>query len=135
MTKLTNRRIFLRGLGGACVAAPFLSTLSGRGVKAQTVDPMGGPIDPVANVTFSEDNVKTISTPLQLMEEIGKGPLAKRIYAEKWVSFTTGRQPNGNDRCTVDGLHSSLAMDGYTVLHLLADLTQADSFRLRTREN
>ncbi len=30
-----NRRIFLRGLGGACVAAPFLSSLGGRGVKAQ----------------------------------------------------------------------------------------------------
>src|SRR5215510_6825564 len=30
-----NRRIFLRGLGGACVAAPFLSSLQGRSVKAQ----------------------------------------------------------------------------------------------------
>ena len=30
-----NRRIFLRGLGGACVAAPFLSSLAGRGVRAQ----------------------------------------------------------------------------------------------------
>src|SRR5690349_15093265 len=28
MTKPMNRRIFLRGLGGACVAAPFLSTLA-----------------------------------------------------------------------------------------------------------
>jgi len=35
MTKHMNRRIFLRGLGGAVVAAPFLSSLSGRGVKAQ----------------------------------------------------------------------------------------------------
>jgi hypothetical protein len=34
MAGLINRRIFLRGLGGACVAAPFLGTLSGRGVKA-----------------------------------------------------------------------------------------------------
>jgi hypothetical protein len=30
-----NRRIFLRGLGGACVAAPFLGSL-GRGARAQT---------------------------------------------------------------------------------------------------
>ena len=34
---MLNRRIFLRGLGGACVAAPFLSSLSARGVKAQAV--------------------------------------------------------------------------------------------------
>jgi hypothetical protein len=31
-----NRRIFLRGLGGAVVAAPFLSSLAERGVKAQS---------------------------------------------------------------------------------------------------
>jgi hypothetical protein len=31
----STRRIFLRGLGGACVAAPFLGSLSGRGLKAQ----------------------------------------------------------------------------------------------------
>jgi hypothetical protein len=36
MTKSINRRIFLRGLGGAVVAAPFLSSLAERGVKAQT---------------------------------------------------------------------------------------------------
>jgi hypothetical protein len=30
-----HRRIFLRGLGGACVAAPFLSSLGGRDVRAQ----------------------------------------------------------------------------------------------------
>lgn len=34
-----NRRIFLRGLGGACVAAPFLSSLADRGVKAQSAAP------------------------------------------------------------------------------------------------
>jgi hypothetical protein len=34
MTRM-NRRIFLRGLGGACVAAPFLGSLGERRVKAQ----------------------------------------------------------------------------------------------------
>jgi hypothetical protein len=34
-----NRRIFLRGLGGAVVAAPFLSSLTERGVKAQSTAP------------------------------------------------------------------------------------------------
>ena len=32
-----NRRIFLRGLGGAAVAAPFLSSIGERGPKGQTV--------------------------------------------------------------------------------------------------
>jgi hypothetical protein len=35
MTRRTNRRLFLRGLGGACVAAPFLGSLGGRGAKAE----------------------------------------------------------------------------------------------------
>jgi hypothetical protein len=35
VTQLLNRRIFLRGLGGACVAAPFLGSLAGRAARAQ----------------------------------------------------------------------------------------------------
>jgi hypothetical protein len=34
-----NRRAFLRGLGGAVVAAPFLSSVVGRSTKAQSVPP------------------------------------------------------------------------------------------------
>jgi hypothetical protein len=37
MTKHMNRRIFLRGLGGACVAAPFLSSVAERAAKGQAV--------------------------------------------------------------------------------------------------
>ena len=39
MTKHINRRIFLRGVGGAVVAAPFLSSLAERGAKAQSTTP------------------------------------------------------------------------------------------------
>ena len=35
MNKHMNRRIFLRGLGGAVVAAPFLSSVAERAAKAQ----------------------------------------------------------------------------------------------------
>ena len=39
MTKRINRRIFLRGLGGAVVAAPFLGSIGGRAARAQSVAP------------------------------------------------------------------------------------------------
>ena len=39
MTRYLNRRSFLRGLGGACVAAPFLGSIAERGVKAQSASP------------------------------------------------------------------------------------------------
>jgi hypothetical protein len=103
--------------------------------RIQTVDPMGGPIDSSAAVTFADGNVKTMSRAIELMTEIGKGPLARRIYSERWVSFAYGRPANSNDACVVEHLDGKLNQDGYTVLDLLADLTQADAFRLRTREN
>ena len=34
-----NRRLFLRGLGGAAVAAPFLPSLAERSAKAQGTTP------------------------------------------------------------------------------------------------
>ena len=43
MTKHINRRIFLRGLGGAVVAAPFLSSLADRAAKAQSATASGPP--------------------------------------------------------------------------------------------
>ncbi|HKO53025.1 MAG TPA: DUF1552 domain-containing protein [Polyangiaceae bacterium] len=39
MTKHVTRRVFLRGLGGACVAAPFLSSVAERSVQAQALTP------------------------------------------------------------------------------------------------
>ncbi len=109
--------------------------------KWQTVDPRSsgdavtGAIDSTATVNFGDGNVKTISSVRELMEEISRSALAKRIYAERVVSFTTGRLPNPNDECIVDVIDAKLTEDGYGILDLLADLTQADSFRLRVREN
>jgi len=39
MTKSMNRRIFLRGLGGAVVAAPFLGSIGGRNARADAAGP------------------------------------------------------------------------------------------------
>lgn len=101
----------------------------------QTVDPLGGEIDGTADVLFGPETVETISSPRQLMERIAQGEAATRIYAEKLVSFATKRRPNSNDACMVDELDAKLSQDGYTVLNLLADLTQAESFRLRAVGN
>lgn len=101
----------------------------------QEIDPLGGAISGVANVNFGNGNVKEIKSPLELMTEIGTGDGARRNYAQKVVIHTTGRRPNPSDACIVDDLAVNLSEDGYTVLDVLVDLTQADSFRLRTIEN
>ena len=101
--------------------------------KWQTVDPLGGTIDATSDVTFSEGNVVHITSPQQLMQQIATTPQAKEIYAQLWVSYATGRAPNNNDQCLVDDINTKLSTDGYTVLDMLADVTQADSFRLRVQ--
>jgi hypothetical protein len=103
--------------------------------SVQTVDPLGGPIDGTAEVFFSETNTQTITSPLELMNGLAASPEARRRYAERWVTFATGRLPNSNDACVVDSLNAKLAQGGYPILDLFADITQADSFRLRTVGN
>jgi len=98
----------------------------------QNADRMGGDIDGTADVTFADGSVRTISSPLELMQAAAADPVARHLYAEQLVAFFTGRQPNASDACLVDGIATRLAEDGYTMLDLVVDLTQADSFRLRT---
>jgi hypothetical protein len=68
------------------------------------------------------------------MQEIAQTPKARQLYAEAWVAYAFGRTPNANDQCVVDQLNTRLSEKGYGILGLLADLTQADSFRLRVRQ-
>jgi hypothetical protein len=103
----------------------------------QTVDPRGGAIDAAvttATVNFGDGKVLEVTSPVQLMQEIAQTPKARLLYAQAWVSYAFGRAPNGNDRCLVEQLDAELTQAGYGILDLLADLTQADAFRLRVRE-
>lgn len=102
----------------------------------QDIDPLGGPIDSTAEVTFADGSVRTVSSALELMQAITTDHAAQRIYAEKLVAFFTGREPNANDACMVDAIATKLASGGsYSLLDVVVDLTQVDSFRLRTVEN
>ena len=101
----------------------------------QDIDPLGGPIDPVADVTFADGSVRTVGSPLELMQAIADDPVARHLYAQKLVSFFTGREPNANDACMVEDIATKLALDDYRLLEVVVDLTQADSFRLRTVSN
>ena len=104
--------------------------------KWQTTDLRGGAIDAsvtTATVNFGDNVTKEISSPLQLMQEIAKMPKAQELYARAWVAYAFGRNPNANDQCVVDTLKAKLTGTGYSILNLLSDLTQADSFRLRVR--
>ena len=101
--------------------------------KWQTVDQLGGPIDATGMVNFGDGNVQPITSVQQLMQQIAQVPAAQKTYAQYWVAYAYGRAPNQNDQCVADQVSAKLPQNGYTVLNVLADLTQADSFRLRVR--
>ena len=102
--------------------------------KWQTTDRKGDPIDATVTVNFGNGSApQQIANPTDLMKAIAASPKAQELYTQAWVAFATGRQPNGNDKCTVDALKLKLAADGYSILGLLGDLTQSDSFKTRVR--
>jgi hypothetical protein len=103
----------------------------------QDTDPLGGAINSTAEVMFSSvpEVRKTVTSPAELMAEIAKAPNAQRNYVEKFVTFASGRSPNPNDTCIVDQISTGMATPTYTLATMMADYTQADSFRLRTLGN
>jgi hypothetical protein len=67
------------------------------------------------------------------MNGIVNTPNSRAIYAQTWVSFAYGRQPNPQDQCVANQLNTSLGTSGYTIVQLLADLTQSDTFSTRVQ--
>jgi hypothetical protein len=98
----------------------------------QTVDPLGGPIDATATVLFSQTDTHEVTTPLELMQGIAQTPQTRATYVQDLVSYAYGRPPNLSDGCVVDELIAK-SESGQTIVDLLADLTQPDSFRMRVR--
>jgi hypothetical protein len=94
----------------------------------------GAPISTVSSVPLNDQNFVDVSGPADLMRAIAASPEGQRCYAQKWVQFAYERAVNAQDACTVDTLTTKLTSGGYTILNLVADLTQSDSFRLRARE-
>lgn len=90
----------------------------------------GAPIDTSASVLIGEDTVD-VDGPVALSQAIADSPDAQTCYARKWVEFAYERTLNNQDSCVVENLSDKLTTGGYTVLDLIADLTQSDSFRLR----
>ncbi len=92
----------------------------------------GQPIDMVADVTIEDEaNPVHVTSPAELMNAIANSPSAMKQYARKWVSFAYEREGDPLDVCTVDQLATKMTAGGYTVLNLIADLSQTQSFRVR----
>lgn len=97
----------------------------------QTKDQLGGNIDATATVNFGAGVVQNITSVKQLMQQIAQTPAAQSNYAQYWVAYAYGREPNAQDQCVVDTISGSMNKGSYPILNILTDLTQTDSFRMR----
>ena len=97
----------------------------------QTKDPLGGAIDATATVNFGGGVVQNITSVKQLMQQIAQTGAAQTNYAQYWVAYAYGREPNAQDQCVVDTISGSMSKGSYPILNILTDLTQTDSFRMR----
>lgn len=96
----------------------------------------GAPIDTSADVILGSGAGASVHVtgPAELAAAIAGAPAARQQYAAKWVSYAYDREGHPDDACTVQQLAAKMTTGGYTVLNLIADLTQTPSFRVRTVE-
>jgi hypothetical protein len=137
---VTNReRVEAMTAGADCVTChhtlvnpsgfPFES-FDAIGAVQTTDNAEGVPIDTTASVPI-DNAVVEVAGASDLVTAIANSAQAQRCYAEKWAQFAYQRDPNSVDACIVNGMATKLTAGGYTIVNLIADLTQADSFRLR----
>jgi hypothetical protein len=93
----------------------------------------GAPIDTVADVAIGDKTVH-VTGPLDLMNAIATSPEAQTCYAQRLVTFAYERDLTSQDSCTAQTLAAKMTGGSYTIMNLITDLTQSDSFRYRATE-
>jgi hypothetical protein len=100
----------------------------------QTIEKASGAaIDSVADVAIGSRNVH-VTGPVDLMAQIAASPEGQACYAQRLVKFAYERDLTTQDACTAQTLAGRMAQSGYTIVNLITDLTQTQSFRLRAKE-
>ncbi|MEI9942487.1 MAG: DUF1592 domain-containing protein [Pseudomonadota bacterium] len=110
-----------------------MEAFDAAGAWQTTEKSTGAAIDTNVDALMDGETVH-LTGPADLMAKIAASPMAQHSYAEKWVSYAYERASNATDACTVNQLSAKLTKGGYTVLNLIADLTQTQSFRFRAVE-
>jgi hypothetical protein len=90
-------------------------------------------IDSTADVLIGSKQVH-VTGPTDLMAAIASSPEGQSCYAQRWVEFAFERNMTAQDLCDVQQLQGKMAQGGYTILSLVTDLTQSQSFRYRAKE-
>jgi hypothetical protein len=79
-------------------------------------------------------NAVPVNGAVDLMTKIADSPEAQQCYTQKLLQFAFDRALTAQDTCTVQSLAANLTKPNYTVVSLITDLTQTQSFRYRAKE-
>jgi hypothetical protein len=142
-TGATNRDRVTAQTSAAACASCHTSIVNPPGCAMEKYDSIGSfqtaekatgaTVDSTADVAIGS-NIVHVTGPVDLMAQIAASAEAKSCYASRLVSYAYERDITMQDGCTVQTLVSKMAQNGYTILSLVTDLTQTQSFRLRAKE-
>jgi hypothetical protein len=103
--------------------------------QLRTTESNGVALDTTGDITIVDGQPTVhVTNPAELMAAIAASPGPMEQYVNKWVSFAYQREADPADACTVAQLSSKMGAGNYTVLNLVSDLTQTESFRVRAVE-
>lgn len=93
----------------------------------------GAQINSVADITIGSNTVH-VTGPIDLMTAIANSTEGQSCYAQRLVTFSYERDLTSQDVCTVQSMATKMAQPGYTIISMMTDLTQTQSFRYRAKE-
>lgn len=85
----------------------------------------GEPIDASGELELFPE---PFSGPLELVQLIAESPRTHACFAEKWLTFASGRSLSEEDACLAQKLEHKFVESGYNVKQLLLEITQTDAF-------
>jgi hypothetical protein len=94
----------------------------------------GAMIDSTADVLIGDKTVH-VTGPVDLMKAIASSPEGQGCYARQMVTFAYERALTSQDVCTAQMLAAKMGQSTpYSIVSMLTDLTQTQSFRYRVKE-
>jgi hypothetical protein len=93
----------------------------------------GAMIDSTADVLIGSGTAH-VTGPVDLMTQIANSAEGQSCYAQRLVTYAYERELTSQDVCTVQMMAGKMAQPGYTIVGMLTDLTQTQSFRYRAKE-
>ena len=93
----------------------------------------GAQINSVADISIGSNTVH-VTGPVDLMTAIANSTEGQSCYAQRLVTFSYERDLTSQDVCTVQSMATKMAQPGYTIISMMTDLTQTQSFRYRAKE-